>query len=101
MFYETSELFKWLVTVLASAFSGLALWTGATQVKRIDTLEEENKQILKDKLSKDDYVKDLAEIHADIRTMQNQFNSDIRDIRDKLAALPHQIVLLLKDSGKI
>lgn len=74
--------FKWLATV----FSGFALYMAKSQINRLDKLEEE----MKNKLDKNDYQADQTDV-----------KQDMRELRKMISEIPNQVVMLLRDSGKI
>jgi hypothetical protein len=89
---------KGIIAGLATALSSLALWVVHGLVSRIDTLEEDMEHIktvrLKEKLDRIDYIREQETLHETIR-------EDMKELRERLSNLPHQIVSLLKDTGRI
>ena len=89
---------KGAIAILATGLSSLALWVVHGLVSRIDTLEEDMEHIktvrLKEKLDRIDYIREQETLHETIR-------EDMKELRERLSNLPHQIVSLLKDTGRI
>lgn len=89
---------KSLIAGLATGLSSLALWVVHGLVRRIDILEEDMEHIktvrLKEKVDRQDYVREQEVLHANIR-------QDFKELRENISNLPQQIVSLLRDTGRI